>query len=163
MPVDPQQTHYYKRARFSSRLPKSYLYTPAHFWLHELAPGLWRIGFTRFALRMLGDLVEHSWNVAPGNQVVPGQVIGSVEGFKALSDVYCVAAGEFVSGNMELERNASLLDSDPYDRGWLYSVRGEPDPESVDVLGYTSFLDATIDQMLAKSKLEEPPCQNPGT
>ena len=151
MPVDPQQTLYYKRARFSSRLPNSYLYTPAHFWLHAIEPGLWRIGFTRFALRMLGDLVEQTWSVAAGDVVSPGQVIGSVEGFKAVSDIYCVAAGEFVSANAELQRDSSLLDNDPYDRGWLYCVRGKPEPESVDVAGYTGFLDATIDTMLKKT------------
>ena len=92
MPVDPQQTLYYKRARFSSRLPKSYLYTPAHFWLREIEPGLWRIGLTRFALRMLGDLVEHSWGVGVGEAVEPGQIIGSVEGFKAAYE-RCILCG----------------------------------------------------------------------
>ncbi|HEX4000439.1 MAG TPA: glycine cleavage system protein H [Pirellulales bacterium] len=163
MPVDPQQTLYYKRARFSSRLPKSYLYTPAHFWLAEIEPKLWRIGFTRFALRMLGDLVEHAWSVAVGDEVSPGQIIGSVEGFKALSDVYCVASGQFVCGNVELERDSSLLDNDPYDRGWLYCVSGTPEPAAVDVVGYTGFLDATIDKMLTKPDTGEPPCQNPAT
>jgi glycine cleavage system H protein len=151
MPVDPQNTVYYNRARFASRLPRDARYTAAHFWLNEIEPGLWRVGLTKFALRMLGDLVEFALAVAPGETIAAGQIIGSIEGFKALSDVYAVASGEFVSGNSALDRDASLLDSDPYDRGWLYCVRGEPEHANVDVQGYIHILDATIDKMLAKA------------
>ena len=48
----------YKRSRFQTRLPKNRLYTASHFWLAEVEAGLWRVGFTRFATRMLGEIVE---------------------------------------------------------------------------------------------------------
>ena len=44
MPVDPQQTIYYKRARFTTRLPVDRKYAQAHFWLSEDEPGILRIG-----------------------------------------------------------------------------------------------------------------------
>jgi glycine cleavage system H protein len=47
-----------------------------------------------------------------------------------------------------LAQNITLVDSDPYYKGWLYQVRGGPDPASVDVHGYMAVLDATIDKML---------------
>ena len=138
---------YYKRSRFSTRLPADRLYTPSHFWIAEESPGLHRVGFTRFASRMLGDLVEHTFEVRPGDPVSVGQTIGSVEGFKALTELYCVVEGEFAGTNPDLERDVTLTDSDPYGKGWLYRARGTPDPAATDVQGYVALLDATIDKM----------------
>src|SRR4051794_5073646 len=86
----PPKQIYYKRSRFSSRLPADRLYSPSHFWMLETEPGLWRVGFTKFATRMLGDFVEHGFAVKPDDPVSLGQAIGWVEGFKALTDLYCV-------------------------------------------------------------------------
>src|SRR5688572_32857152 len=108
MPEESAQTIYYKRSRFSSRLPADRLYTPSHFWLLEVEPGVWRVGFTKFATRMLGDLVEHGFEARPGDAVRVGQAIGSVEGFKALKDLYCVADGQFLGTNPALEKDHTL-------------------------------------------------------
>jgi glycine cleavage system H protein len=139
----------YKRARFATRLPTDRLYTRSHYWLLEIKPAVWRIGFTKFATRMLGDIVEYHFEVEPGNRVELGQKIGWIEGFKALSDVYSVAEGDFGGGNAELSGDITLLESDPYQRGWLYQVTGRSEPDSVDANGYATILDATIDKMLA--------------
>lgn len=137
----------YKRSRFSTRLPTDRLYTQSHFWLSEVEAGTWRVGLTKFATRMLGDLVEHGFEVRPGDEVEVGQTIGWVEGFKAVSELYSAMSGEFLGGNPELDEDVTLLDTDPYGKGWLYQVRGEPDPGSVDVHGYVTHLDGTIDRM----------------
>lgn len=146
-PHDPTQVILYKRSRFQSRLPRGRRYTGSHFWLLEQEPGLWRIGFTRFATRMLGDMVEHGFEVKPGDAVTVGQTIGWIEGFKAMTDVYSVASGSFQGGNPEIEGDTTLIDKDPYGKGWLYLVRGSPDPNSTPVEGYIQMLDATIDKM----------------
>jgi glycine cleavage system H protein len=77
-----------------------------------------------------------------------GQEIGSVEGFKAVTSLYSVAEGEFLGGGADLAADITLVETDPYGRGWLYRVRGRPDPASVDVKGYVAILDATIDSLL---------------
>jgi glycine cleavage system H protein len=141
----------YKRSRFSTRLPLDRRYALSHFWLKEEEPGVWRIGVTRFATRMLGEFVELSYSVAPGEPITVGQTIGWVEGFKALTDLYSVASGEFLGGNPGLEQDITAADTDCYGEGWLYRVRGEPDPRSVDANGYVAALDATIDRMLKKT------------
>src|SRR3954465_587066 len=148
MADDPAQFVYYKRSRFSSRLPADRLYSPSHFWIKEVEPGLWRVGFTKFAARMLGDFVEHGFGVKPGDAVTVGQTIGWVEGFKALTDLYCVVDGTFAGGNPALDADPALVEKDPYQQGWLYLVRGTPEPNSVAVQGYIGILDATIDKML---------------
>ena len=138
----------YKRARFATRLPVARRYTLSHFWLREEEPGVWQIGFAKFAARMLGEMVEYEFSVAAGSPVEVGQPIGWVEGFKAVSDLYSVASGEFLGPNPALARDITLVDTDPYEKGWLYRVRGAPDRASVDVHGYMAALDATIDKML---------------
>lgn len=142
------ETVYYKRSRFSSRLPLGYRYTPSHYWLRESEDGIWQVGFTKFATRMLGEMVEFEFKVASGAAIESGQVIGWTEGFKALSDVYSAASGEFLGANPALSGAITLIDHDPYGEGWLYTVRGAPDPRSMDVNGYIAVLDATIDTML---------------
>jgi glycine cleavage system H protein len=151
-PARPATVHY-RRSRFAARLPVDRRYTAAHYWLQEDPPGVWRVGFTAFATRMIGDLVEYDFTVAPGARVEVGQEIGSVEGFKAVTTLYSVVDGEFLGPGEGLAADITAADSDPHGRGWLYSVRGEPDPASVDVQGYVVILDATIDRML-KSRHE---------
>jgi glycine cleavage system H protein len=142
----------YRRSRFSTRLPVGRRYTAAHYWLQEGDGRRWRVGFTKFATRMLGELVEHRFEVQPGSGVRLGQAIGWIEGFKAVSEVYATVAGTFVGANAELDQDATLVDTDPYGRGWLYEAEGEADPASLDAQGYAAHLDATIDKMLAKQE-----------
>jgi glycine cleavage system H protein len=152
MAHDPASIIPYKRSRFQTRLPKDRLYTPSHYWLHEFEPGLWRIGFTRFATRMLGEIVEHGFEVKMGEAVKVGQTIGWVEGFKALTDLYCIANGAFAGGNPDLDADPTLIDKDPYYKGWIYQVRGSADPNATPPGGYIQVLDATIDKMMGKEE-----------
>jgi glycine cleavage system H protein len=145
--MDQPPIIHYKRARFVAKLPADRLYTPWHFWIAPAGEGLWRVGFTDFALRMLGELVEHGFSLKDGDAVKLGQTVGWVEGFKALTDLYSVVEGEFAGGNPAIEKDITLIDSDPYGQGWLYAVRGRPDPKAVDAQAYTGMLDATIDRM----------------
>ena len=155
MPIDPDATTYYRQARFSTRLPNAYRYTRSHFWISEPAPGVLRVGMTKFATRMLGDFVEFRFEVTANEIVKVGQPIGSIEGFKAVSELYSAVDGEFVGENRELAEHPDLVDSDPYDQGWLYQVRGSPGPDALDVNGYIDVLDATIERMLAETKAQE--------
>lgn len=149
-------TIHYKRGRFTARLPEIYRYSPSHFWLHEMEPGNWRVGFTKFATRMLGDMVEFEFKAAPGATIATGEVIGWTEGFKALSDIYSVADGEFLGSNPALAGSITLIDTQPFDAGWFYKIRGTPGPGDLDVHGYIALLDATIDKMLEAQGKGEP-------
>ena len=138
---------YYKRSRFSTRLPWDRRYTASHFWVLEVEPGRWRVGLTKFAARMLGDVVDLEFEVAEGGAVAVGDVIGSLEGFKARTELYAVLQGRFLGGNPALATSLDVLDSDRYGAGWLYAVEGSPDPAALDAAGYAAVLDATIDKM----------------
>jgi glycine cleavage system H protein len=138
---------YYRRSLFRTRLLRDRLYTASHFWLKEEEPGVWRIGLTKFASRMLGDVVEIAFEIPQGAPVQIGDAIGWFEGFKARSDLYAVAAGTFAGANPELTDRLALIEDDRYRRGWLYAVRGTPEPMAMDVDGYAALLDETIDRM----------------
>lgn len=152
-------TVFYKRATFVTHLPKSHLYTHSHSWLaragEDAAGPRWRVGYTKFALRMLGELVDVQFERPPGSAVQPGDILGTVEGFKAISDIYCVGTGRFVGGNPGLATSLGELIEKPYDAGWLYEFTGEPDARALDVDGYRALLDATIDRMLEKQQQQE--------
>ena len=56
--------------------------------------------------------------------------------------------GEYLGINPALDEDPECLGTRPYYQGWLYKVKGEPDPNSLDLDGYCRHLDATIDKML---------------
>ena len=134
------ETLRFKHALFSARLPVDFRYSLSHYWMSpdEENPGVWRVGFTKFATRMLGELVEARFE---------GMQIGYVEGFKAASDLFSVMDGKFVGGNPILEEDACIVKSSPYVDGWLYSVKGKPEETSVDVQGYHDHLTTLINKM----------------
>lgn len=150
MADDPTNTLLYKRSHFATALPVDHLYTPSHAWLAEVSPGRWRVGLTKFATRMLGEMVDHGFSAEAGAHVRPGDIVGWVEGFKAISDVFCVAEGEFLGPNPALKEKIALITRDPYGAGWLYEVKGTPDGKCVGVHAYRELLDKTIDRLLAR-------------
>jgi glycine cleavage system H protein len=153
------ETVRFRHAHFSARFPVDCRYAPSHFWMRPAdaaagaadddAPRLWHVGFTKFATRMLGELVEMVLEVETGRPVRGGQRLGTVEGFKAVSDLFCVVDGTLTAANPALTAEACLTHSDPYGAGWLYAVHGTPTPGHLDVHGYVALLTATIDRLQA--------------
>jgi glycine cleavage system H protein len=144
---------HYRRSRFATSLPGDRRYTAGHYWLlrdEGAGSDRWRIGLTKFATRMLGDPVELDFEIEPGAPIETGQVIGWLEGFKATTDIYAPLPGAFAGINPDLESEIALINTDPYGRGWLFEVCGHPGEDGLDVHGYVSVLDATIDRMLGK-------------
>ena len=152
---DKPATLHYKRSHFATQLPVDYLYTPSHFWIAREPDGVCRVGLTKFASRMLGETVDHGFETEPESEVRLGQIVGWIEGFKAIADLFCVAEGRFLGGNPILKEQIALSNTEPYGAGWLYKVRGQPDPQSVDVHGYKTILDKTIERILQKQAGEQ--------
>lgn len=147
---------YYRRLLFRTRLLGDRLYTASHFWLQEQETGIWRVGLTKFASRMLGDVVEMGFDVPEGATIAIGDTIGWFEGFKAKTDLFSVAEGVFLGGNPVIRDRIALVDDDRYRRGWLYEVRGAREPQAMDLHAYAALLDETIDRMRS-SYYKEPP------
>jgi glycine cleavage system H protein len=141
----------YKRSHFVTQLPVDYLYSPSHAWMAR-SDQTWRVGLTKFATRMLGEMVDHGFEIQTGQSVATGQVIGWIEGFKAISDLFCIGSGTFTGGNPLLQEKITIVNKDPFGAGWLYTLDGTPGEECMDVEAYRALLDKTIDRIMAQRK-----------
>lgn len=146
------KTIFFKRSHFATHLPADALFSPTHYWMRRGADGLWRVGFTKFAVRMLGELVDQSFDKPVGAAIKPGEILGWIEGFKAISDIYGVIDGTFQGGNPALKTDLAQIHDDPYEAGWLYTAAGTPDANCVPATEYAAWLNATIDRMLEQQK-----------
>ena len=157
--MDPAKppTIFFKRSHFATHLPADALYSPSHYWMRREPDGLWRVGFSKFAVRMLGDLVDQAFEIPIGAEIKPGTILGWIEGFKAISDIYGVIDGTFQGGNPSLKGQLDQINDSPYDAGWLYRAAGEPDRNCIPVADYVNLLNATIDRMLAQQKDQDAP------
>jgi glycine cleavage system H protein len=114
-------------------IPDDLRYTPEHEWVRttEGASAV-RIGITDYAQQALGDVVYVSLPEA-GTDVTAGSACGEVESTKSVSDVFAPVTGTVTARNTALDDQPDLVNSDPYEAGWLFEV--EPsDPAELDAL-----------------------------
>ena len=97
------------------------LYSSSHEW-HKLEGDTLTIGLTQFAVDALTD-VTYVEMKKPGFKLKAGDVIGEVESVKTTSDIYCAVDGEVAEVNAALADNPGLLNTDPYNAGWLVKFK----------------------------------------
>jgi glycine cleavage system H protein len=103
-------------------IPEDLRYTDAHEWVRDLGDGVVRIGITDHAQSQLGDVVFVQLP-AVGDEVTAGAAVGEVESTKSVSDIYAPVSGTVVAVNEELDANPELINSGPYEAGWMLDVR----------------------------------------
>ncbi len=122
-------------------LPVDRQYAKSHLWV-MVDGDLMRLGFSAYAVRLLGDMHHLQWSVAAGDTIEPGQRIGYVEASKATSDIYSPVGGRVERLNEVVLSTPGLVNSNLYDTAWLLEVQGTPHdllaPES-----YVQHLEAT--------------------
>ncbi len=102
-------------------VPNDLLYTKSHEWV-RLDGETATIGITDFAQSELGDIVFVELpNV--GRSVGVDETVGSVESVKTVSDLYSPVAGEVVETNEALGSQSELVNTEPYDKGWMFKVK----------------------------------------
>jgi glycine cleavage system H protein len=103
-------------------IPDDLRYTEAHEWVRELGDGVVRIGITDHAQNQLGDVVFVQLPDV-GATVAAGATVGEVESTKSVSDIYSPLAGEVVAVNEALNDSPELVNSGPYEAGWMIDLR----------------------------------------
>jgi glycine cleavage system H protein len=105
-----------------SNIPSHLKYTESHEWVDAVEDGTARIGITDHAQEALGDLVYVELP-AVGDEIGQGDPSAVVESVKAASDIYAPVSGTVIAVNEELDDNPAIINTDPYDDGWLFQLK----------------------------------------
>lgn len=100
--------------------PSELKYTKDHEWV-KLEGNVATIGITDFAQSELGDIVFVDVDTID-DDLNAGEVFGSVEAVKTVSDLYLPVSGKVIEFNEELEGEPELVNTDPYGKGWIVKV-----------------------------------------
>ena len=101
--------------------PADRVYSESHEW-HKLEGETLTLGLTQFAVNALTD-VTYVEMKKPGFAFKAGEIVGEVESVKTTSDVYCLAGGTITEVNKGVVDDPSLLNTDPYGKGWLVKIK----------------------------------------
>ena len=111
--------------------PSDRRYLKSHEW-HKLQGDVVTIGITQFAADELTD-ITYVGLPKVGLQLTANQRFGEVESVKATSDLYAGVGGTVAEVNAELNSNPGLVNSDPYEKGWMIRIKAT-DPQQVNQL-----------------------------
>ncbi len=107
--------------------PAELKYTKDHEWV-RIEGNTCTIGITDFAQGELGDIVFVDVDTVD-DELSSGDVFGSVEAVKTVSDLYLPVSGTVTEFNSALEDQPELLNTDPYGEGWIIKVMIEEDAD----------------------------------
>lgn len=101
--------------------PTNVKYTSEHEWIRVEGEEAY-VGITDYAQDQLGDIVFVDVT-AEGKTLEQGEVFGTIEVVKTVSDLFLPVGGEVLEINPALEENPELVNKDPYGDGWLIRIR----------------------------------------
>ena len=101
--------------------PQELKYTKDHEWV-KIEGDTATIGITEFAQKELGDIVYVEVETV-GETIEAGEVFGTVEAVKTVSDLFMPLTGEIIEFNEELESSPELVNEAPYKAGWMVKVK----------------------------------------
>lgn len=101
--------------------PTNVQYTSEHEWIRLEGEEAY-VGITDYAQDQLGDIVFVDVTTE-GETLEAGEVFGTIEVVKTVSDLFLPVGGEILEVNPELEEHPELVNQDPYGKGWLVRIR----------------------------------------
>ncbi|ELS56618.1 glycine cleavage system protein GcvH [Streptomyces sp. ISL-22] len=107
--------------------PQQLRYSKEHEWLSTAEDGVATVGITEFAANALGDVV-YAQLPEVGSTVTAGDTCGELESTKSVSDLYSPVTGEVTEINEDVVNDPSLVNSAPFEGGWLFKVRVTEEP-----------------------------------
>ncbi|MDJ0460775.1 glycine cleavage system protein GcvH [Streptomyces sp. 21So2-11] len=110
--------------------PQQLRYSKEHEWLATAEDGVATIGITEFAANALGDVV-YAQLPEVGDTVTAGETCGELESTKSVSDLYAPVTGEVTEFNQDVVDDPSLVNSAPFEGGWLFKVRVTQEPDDL--------------------------------
>lgn len=101
-------------------IPAELKYTKDHEWV-KIEGNVATVGITDFAQGELGDIVFVDVD-SVDEELEAGDVFGSVEAVKTVSDLYLPVSGKVIEFNEDLESESELVNTDPYGKGWIIKI-----------------------------------------
>ena len=122
-----------------SDIPKDLLYTEEHEYVKPTGEeNIVAIGITDNAQGELGDIVFIELPEI-GTNFGKHDVFGTVEAVKAVSELYAPLSGEIVEVNARLDKEPALVNTSPYDDGWMIKLRLRNPNERDELLGAAEY------------------------
>ncbi|MBO8439908.1 MAG: glycine cleavage system protein GcvH [bacterium] len=122
-------------------IPSNLKYTKDHEWIRVEGETAY-VGITDFAQSELGEIVFVE-NEKEGETIKAGEVFGSIEAVKTVSDLLMPVTGEILEVNAALEDKPELVNNDPYGEGWMIKIAVADAAELdslLDAEGYKAFI-----------------------
>ncbi|MDY3344660.1 glycine cleavage system protein GcvH [Riemerella anatipestifer] len=117
--------------------PAELKYTKDHEWV-KIEGNIATVGITDFAQSELGDIVFVDVDTVD-ETLNSGEVFGSVEAVKTVSDLYLPLAGKVVEFNEALEDEPELVNTDPYGKGWIIKLEIAEDVDQSELLSSEQY------------------------
>ncbi len=128
-----------------SDIPEEFKYSEEHEYVKDSGEeGVITIGITDYAQGELGDVVFVELP-AVGDSFERMDVFGTIEAVKAVSELFAPVSGEIVAVNTALEDDPELVNSDPYQEGWMVRVRVKDPSEMDELLSAGGYADQISD------------------
>jgi glycine cleavage system H protein len=118
-------------------IPSELKYTKDHEWI-KIEGTIATIGITDFAQGELGDIVYVDVDTLD-DTIAEGEVFGSVEAVKTVSDLFMPLTGEVIEFNDALEDDPELVNSDPYNKGWMIKIEFTDNSQLEDLLDAAAY------------------------
>jgi glycine cleavage system H protein len=109
--------------QMSNKVIENLYYTKNDEWL-KVENEIGTIGITDYAQDQLGDIV-YLEKVEKGKKLKQGENLTTIESVKAVSDVKTPIAGEVIEANTKVIEDASIINQDPYEEGWIAKIKIE--------------------------------------
>ena len=107
--------------------PQQLRYSKEHEWLTDAVDGVATVGITEHAANALGDIVYVQLPEV-GATVTAGEECGELESTKSVSELYSPVTGEVVEANQDVVDDPALVNTAPFEGGWLFKVRITDEP-----------------------------------
>ena len=118
-------------------IPQELKYTSDHEWV-RIEGDTATIGITDFAHRELGDIVFVDISTV-GKELKSGEIFGTVEAVKTVSDLFLPLSGTITEVNPGLDANPETVNSDPYGDGWMIKMKIASSDNAVDLMDAVKY------------------------
>ena len=122
--------------------PEDLLYTDEHEWIKRLGDGAVRIGVTDYAQDQLGDVVYVELPET-GREVAKDDLVVEIESTKSVGEVYAPFSGTVTRVNEAVAETPELVNTSPYDDGWLVELEVSGDLSEEGLLDASAYRELT--------------------